>query len=111
MVERRDAGKGAAKGRGYRPGDLEALIPLASSAGYGAVLIVTLYLASPEVVRLYDHPFRMWLICPLLLYWISRVILVAGRGDLRDDPVVYALTDRNSWITVFCGVLVIAASL
>jgi 4-hydroxybenzoate polyprenyltransferase/phosphoserine phosphatase len=110
LIERRDAGKGKAKGRGYRPGDLEALTPLASAAGYGSVLVVTLYLASPQVAPLYSHPYRMWLICPLLLYWISRVILVANRGEMHDDPVVYALTDKTSWITAVCVLLVIAVA-
>lgn len=110
LIERRDSGKGQAKGRGYRPQDLEALTPLAAAAGYGAVLVVTLYLASPEVAQLYSHPFRMWLVCPLLLYWISRVILVANRGEMHDDPVVYALTDKTSWVTAVCVLMVIAVS-
>ena len=111
MIARRDAGKGAAVGRGYRTTDLDALMPLAAAAGYGAVLVVTLYLASPEVARLYAHPFRMWLVCPLLLYWISRVLVLSSRGELQDDPVVFALTDRNSWLVGALTALVIAVSL
>jgi 4-hydroxybenzoate polyprenyltransferase/phosphoserine phosphatase len=111
MIARREAGKGAALGRGYRPGDLDALMPLAAAAGYGAVLVVTLYLASPEVARLYSHPFRMWLICPALLYWISRVLVLSSRDEMHDDPVVFALTDRVSWLTGAYAAAIIAVSL
>jgi 4-hydroxybenzoate polyprenyltransferase/phosphoserine phosphatase len=110
LVANRAAGRAGAMGRGYWVGDLDVLFPLGAAAGYGAVFVVTLYLSSPEVVALYAHPNRLWLICPLLLYWISRVLLKANRGDLHDDPVVFALTDRISWVTGVCVAGVIAVS-
>lgn len=110
LVARREAGKTAPLGRGYRMGDLEVLFPLAAAAGYGAVLVVTLYLSSPEVAKLYTHPSRMWLICPLLLYWISRVLVLSSRNELHDDPVIFALTDRISWLTGVLVALVIVLS-
>lgn len=103
LVARREAGKPPPFGRGYRLEDLAVLFPLAAAAGYGAVLVVTLYLSSVEVVELYRHPTRLWLICPLLLYWISRVLMISNRNELHDDPVIFALTDRASW---FVGALV-----
>lgn len=111
LIARRDAGKSAPPGRGYVIGDLSVLFPLAAAAGYAAVLIVTLYLSSPEIVLLYAHPFRMWLICPLLLYWISRVLVLSSRGEMHDDPVIFALTDRVSWITGLLGAGIIAVSI
>ena len=105
LVARREAGRTAPPGRGYQIEDLAVLFPLAAAAGYASVLVVTLYLASPEVIELYRHPQRMWLICPLLLYWISRVLLIANRNGLHDDPVIFALTDRVSWLV---GALVAA---
>ena len=110
LVARRAAGKCAPPGRGYRIEDLAVLFPLAAAAGYGAVLVVTLYLSSPEVARLYTHPSRMWLICPLLLYWISRVLMLSNRDELHDDPVIFALTDRVSWLVGALVAGVIAAS-
>ena len=104
------AGKTALKGRGYRVADLGVLMPLGAAAGYGAVFVVALYLSSPEVIALYRHPHRMWLICPLLIYWISRILLLSNCGDLHYDPTIFALTDRASWITAACVVVVIAAS-
>ncbi len=110
LVARREAGKPAPLGRGYVIEDLAVLFPLSAAAGYGAVLVVTLYLSSPEVTELYTHPTRMWLICPLLLYWISRVQLLSNRNELHDDPVIFALTDRVSWAVGALMTLIIAAS-
>ena len=111
LVANRVVGRTGAAGRGYRIEDLDVLFPLGAAAGYGAVFVVTLYLSSPEVAALYTHPNRLWLACPLLLYWISRVLVMANRGDLHHDPVIFALTDRISWITGACLVGVIAVSI
>jgi 4-hydroxybenzoate polyprenyltransferase len=111
LVANRSLGKLGASGRGYRVEDLDVLFPLGAAAGYGAVFVVMLYLYSPEMAALYTHPNRLWLICPLLLYWISRVLVLARRGELHDDPVVFALTDRISWLTGACAAAVIAAAI
>src|SRR5260370_42387622 len=88
LIANREAGRIGATGRGYRVEDLSMLLPLGAAAGCGAVFVVALYLSSPEMAALYTHPNRLWLICPLLLYWISRVLMVANRGELHDDPVI-----------------------
>lgn len=111
LIARRESGRPAPLGRGYRIDDLAVLFPLAAAAGYAAVLVFTLYLSSPEVVELYAHPTRMWLICPLLLYWISRVLVISSRNELHDDPVIFALTDRISWLTGALVALVIIVSI
>lgn len=98
-------------GRGYRVGDLGILSALGASAGYGAVLVVTLYLASPDVAKLYTYPTRMWLICPLLLFWISRILLLSHRGEMHDDPVVFAISDRTSWIVGLLVVIIVGLSI
>lgn len=103
LVAGRVAGRTSTSGRGYLVDDLRALLSLGAAAGYGAVLIVSLYIASPEVQELYRHPQRLWLICPLLLYWVSRVLLLSNRGALHDDPVIFALTDRVSWVVGICA--------
>ena len=110
LVALEQQGRGATLGRGYRVVDLRALLAFGAAAGYGAVLVVTLYLSSPEVQALYRHPDRLWLVCPLLLYWITRIFMISNRGELHDDPLVFALTDRTSWATAACviGVLAIA---
>ena len=110
LVVRGKTGKTTVTGRGYRGEDLHVLLALGAAAGYGAVFVVTLYLSSPEVKILYTHPSRMWLICPVLIYWISRVLVMSNRGDLHDDPVIFALTDRISWATAACVGLILLVS-
>lgn len=105
------AGSAQPSGRDYRPGDLNVLFPFGAAAGYGAVFVVALYMSSPEVRLLYTHQVRLWLICPLLVYWISRIFVLSSRGVLHDDPVVFALTDRASWLTAACVFGVLLSSL
>jgi 4-hydroxybenzoate polyprenyltransferase len=87
-----------AKGRGYYASDLEQVAQLGSSSGYISALVMALYLNSSEVAKLYSNPKLLWLICPLLLYWIGRIWILAHRGQLHEDPIVFALKDRVSYI-------------
>ena len=96
-------------GRGYTSPDLPQLASLASASGYLAVLVMALYINSAEVTLLYKRPQFLWAICPLLIYWISRVLLLANRGTMHDDPVVFALRDRVSWL-VAAGIVVFGVS-
>lgn len=98
-------------GRGYRAADLPVLLALGAASGVGAVLVVALYISSPEVQRLYTHPERIWLICPLLLYWIGRVLLLANRDELHDDPLIFAFTDRASWVVALCTAAVVGVAI
>ena len=77
-----------AAGRGYHVEDLAVLQSLGTSAGYLSVLVLALYINSPEVAALYERPKMIWLLCVLVLYWISRVWMKAQRGQMHDDPVV-----------------------
>ncbi len=86
------------KGRGYAAGDLELVASLGSSSGYLAVLVLALYVNSQDAQELYRHATLLLLICPLLLYWISRVWLIAHRGQMHGDPIVFALKDRVSYL-------------
>jgi 4-hydroxybenzoate polyprenyltransferase/phosphoserine phosphatase len=90
--------KSAVAGRGYVAGDLEIVASLGTGSGYLAALVLALYVNSQQVVILYAHPNLLLLICPLLLYWISRVWLLAHRGQLHDDPVFFAVKDATSYI-------------
>jgi 4-hydroxybenzoate polyprenyltransferase len=83
-------------GRGYRVEDLSVLQSLGSAAGYLSVLVLALYINSPEIGVLYHRPKFVWVLCVLMLYWISRVWMMAQRGHMHDDPVVFALKDRQS---------------
>jgi 4-hydroxybenzoate polyprenyltransferase/phosphoserine phosphatase len=84
-------------GRGYQPGDLEMITSLGASSGYLAALVLALYVDSQQVTVLYAHPNLLLLICPLLLYWVSRVWLLAHRGQMNNDPVLFAVKDPASY--------------
>jgi 4-hydroxybenzoate polyprenyltransferase len=103
-------GKLTAAGRGYGVDDLPLLQSLGGSAGYLAVLVLALYINSPESIALYSRPQVLWLLCPLVLYWVSRTWVVAHRGGMDDDPVVFAATDRVSQVVgLLCAVIALSA--
>jgi 4-hydroxybenzoate polyprenyltransferase/phosphoserine phosphatase len=85
-----------AAGRGYDTEDLSILQSLGTAAGYLSVLVLALYINSPDVEHLYRRPQVIWVLCVLALYWISRVWMKARRGEMEDDPVMFAMKDRVS---------------
>jgi 4-hydroxybenzoate polyprenyltransferase len=95
--------------RGYLLSDIEQLRSFGTSSAYASIVIFALYINGNDVVALYHHPARMWLITPLLILWVSRVWLLASRGLLDEDPVVFALSDRMS-LLLCLGVALIAWS-
>ena len=99
----RERGGASAKGRGYHISDIEQLRSFGSASGYVSVAVLTLYISNLDAQQLYTHTKRLWLLVPVLLLWISRLWLLASRGELDEDPVVYAITDRRS---LLLGVLV-----
>ncbi len=102
MMERNQM---TATGRGYHTTDLPLVSQMSIAAGYVSVLVMALYLNSPEVRDLYSRPELLWGICLVLLYWVNRMVIVTHRGYMHDDPVVYAVRDRISQI---CFLLVAA---
>lgn len=103
----RERGAMPANGRGYLLGDIEQLRSFGTSSAYASVVVFALYISGNEVTRLYRHPARLWLITPLMIFWLSRVWLLASRGVLDEDPVVFALTDGVS-LLVGIGVALVA---
>ncbi len=93
-------------GRDYVVSDLNTVLGLGVSTGTISVLIIFLYLTSPDVYILYKAPQFLWLVIPVLTYWISRLWLLAGRGEVNQDPVIFALKDRASYI-VFAIVFIV----
>jgi 4-hydroxybenzoate polyprenyltransferase len=84
------------RGRGYTSRDIEMMVSLGTAAGYLSVMVLALYIQDGGTHELYRHPNRIWPACPLLLFWISRVWMLAGRDQMADDPVVFALKDHVS---------------
>ncbi len=97
-----------ATGRGYEPSDSELLAAMGVASGYLAVLVLALYINTDAAQALYGRYQLIWFQCPLLFYWISHVWLIAHRGKMPDDPVVFAVSDRTSWIL---GLLMLAVTL
>lgn len=96
MLSMREAGLSRSRGRGYSIDDMPLIQTMGVTAGYMAVLVLALYIHSSEVNRLYGDPKILWTLCGVLLFWISRAWLKSSRGELPDDPVVFAARDRLS---------------
>jgi 4-hydroxybenzoate polyprenyltransferase len=92
----REQGATAMLGRGYLVADMEQIRSFGTASAYAAVVVFMLYIARPDVTELYRHAGRLWLIVPFLIYWLNRVWLLASRGELDEDPVVFAMRDGMS---------------
>ncbi len=103
----RERGATVTHGRGYAVADLEQIRSFGTASATAAVVVFALYISRPDVVALYKHSDRLWLIVPLLLYWLFRVWLLASRGELDDDPVVFAMRDPVS-LALGAGVVALA---
>lgn len=90
--------------RNYKIGDLDIVAALGAAAGMNAITVFTLYVASPTVQVAYSRPMLLYLVSPILLYWFCRALMMAHRRLMDDDPVVFALKDRNS---ALAGVLIL----
>lgn len=87
-------------GRGYQYVDLQAVGNMGISSGYLAVLVLALYIQDAHTAQMYLSPQFIWLACPLMLYWISRVWFIANRGEMHDDPILFAIKDKLTWLLV-----------
>ena len=100
-----------ATNRNYKQGDMQIVAALAGAAGFNAVTVFALYISSDTVHSLYRHPMRLWLVCPILMYWLSRMLMMAHRRQVHDDPIVFALKDRISIIASICIALIMFAAI
>ena len=94
--------------RNYRLGDMQIVAALAAASGFNAVTVFALYVSSDAVKPLYRHPHLLWLVCPVLMYWISRMLMMAHRRLVHDDPIVFALRDP---VSIIAGALIAAIML
>ncbi|MDE1154628.1 MAG: UbiA family prenyltransferase [Acidobacteriaceae bacterium] len=104
----RERGGAITNGRGYFVSDLEQLRALGTGAAYASVVVMAVYISNPETAQLYHHTGRLWLVVPVLLLWLSQVWMLTSRGEMHDDPVVWACTDKRS---LLLGVLMAAVVL
>ncbi len=92
----RARGNTLSNGRGYLLVDIEQLRAFGTASAYASVVVFALYINAGDTAGLYRHPHRMWIMTPLIILWLSRVWLLASRGELDEDPVIFAVTDRMS---------------
>jgi 4-hydroxybenzoate polyprenyltransferase len=107
LAARADASMPDPSNRDYRTGDLEVVSALAAASGFNAVTVFAFYISSEMVHPLYSRPGILWLVCPVLIYWIGRALMLAHRRQMDDDPVVFAIKDRTSLIAMAAAVALI----
>jgi 4-hydroxybenzoate polyprenyltransferase/phosphoserine phosphatase len=111
LLHASDLVKAGNSGRGYHTGDRELLLSLGVGSSFSAVVIFSLYVHSQDVRLLYSTPEFLFLLCPIVLYWLSRTWLLAHRGELKEDPVTLAIRDPVSYGVAAASAAVIAASM
>jgi 4-hydroxybenzoate polyprenyltransferase len=114
FVELQDSPDSAAKvaGRGYRAADKQVIGEAGMASAFAAALVLALYIDSSEVKQMYGQPWLIWPLCPIVLYLSIRIWVLARRGEMHEDPVVFLLTDWRSVLMVALGaVLIFAATL
>jgi 4-hydroxybenzoate polyprenyltransferase len=101
-----------ALGRGYIASDGAVMLCMGTASSYLSVLILSLYINSEQVTRLYAHPAALWPICFIILYFLSTIWFQAHRGRIDDDPVLFVWKDKTSYIcAALIAAILIAASL
>ncbi len=108
LRESRESETAAVPGRDYTKADIQQLSSLGGSAGYMTVLVTALYIHSEDVQKLYSHPQWLWLMLPILLYWVGRIWLYASRGWINQDPVLFALKDRTTYLAALLAMAIAA---
>ena len=98
-------------GRSYRAADRAVLAALNAASMFAAVVVLMFYINSAEVASRYTHPQFLWLMCPVLLYWLGRITLLVNRGELGDDPVAFTVRDRASYVSGIATLAALAAAL
>jgi 4-hydroxybenzoate polyprenyltransferase len=100
-----------ARGRGYRLEDLSIVGQAGLGSGLLAGLVMALYVNGQDTLKVYPHPEMLWVVCPLFVYWIIRVWLIAHRGNMHEDPILFAFRDHVSYIVAFLIVVAVALGL
>ncbi len=111
LITLADLGAEVARGRDYRVADQGVIQAMGVAAGMGSVLVLALFIHSEEVALSYSRPEALWILCCTVLYWILRLWLKAARGEMHDDPLLYAVRDRASHIMFVLSVGAVVAAL
>ncbi len=93
-------GEPATRGRDYRVTDLNILLPLGVGTALSAIVVFCLFISAPETQIRYRSPELLWLVAFGLVYWSARLWVKVSRGEMHDDPIVYAARDLNSRLMI-----------
>lgn len=110
LVSLEETGKATTRGRDYRVTDLTVLWPLGVGAALSAVVVFGLFINAPETQGRYETPQLLWLVAIGLIYWLAHLWVKTARGEMHDDPVIYAIKDRCSRMTVFAMIAIMLAA-
>jgi 4-hydroxybenzoate polyprenyltransferase len=111
LMMRQGSGLSNPVNRDYRISDLQVIAALAAASGMNAITVFSLYASSPAVAQMYTRPWLLWLLNPLLLYWMGRALMMAHRQAMPDDPIIYTYTDKVSRMTVAAMMCVVLAAI
>jgi len=101
----------SAPGRGYGTDDRLVVTVAGVASGFAACIIFLLYLGSDAVLKLYGQPELLWLLVPAFLYWICRIWILSGRGQMDEDPIIFALRDPGTYVVIaWCGAWLLLAA-
>lgn len=101
------ANKLSARGRGYRVEDMAPVRIIGISLGYMSVFIMGLYINSPLITEYYSNPKIIWFLFPLLTYWLGRLWIIANRGEVNEDPLIFAIKDRTSLLVAAISAVIL----
>jgi 4-hydroxybenzoate polyprenyltransferase len=100
-----------AAGRGYLAEDALQLTIFGVSSGFVASLVLSLYINSTSVTLLYERPILLWILCPMVLYWICRIWMLAHRGEMNEDPILFTIRDPLTyWLGMAAFVILLVAT-
>ena len=98
-------------GRGYNINDIKLITIVALISGYISIIVLTFYIKSNEVIKLYTNPNFLLGCSVVLFYWISRIVYVTNKGFMHYDPIIYAFTDKQSYVCLILILLLVTVSI
>lgn len=110
LISLQQRGKEATHGRDYRTTDLAVLWPLGVGSALSAVVIFGLFISAAETQGRYATPQGLWLVAIGLIYWLARLWIKTSRGEMHDDPLVFAIRNFGSRVTIFAMITVAIAA-
>jgi 4-hydroxybenzoate polyprenyltransferase len=110
LIQIKADGQLGIKGRNYVPADIPIIVAAGLSSGFLAVLVFALYINTPAIIDYYPRYQVLWGICLVLVYWVMRIWFLAARGQMNDDPVLFAVKDRTSLVAGMVVVVCLMAA-